>query len=119
MFNLDQKRAAHAIQWAPKIPDGEGGSRAVAKKVTAQIMQNGFLGAMAFALEGEGAHLVVFRGIIDHLNDCGLMYGISSTEPKEFFELLCQQDDKDSSAKLRAITEESIAYLTYLRRFAS
>ena len=119
MKNLDQKRAANAIEWAPKIPDGEGGSKAIAKKVTAQIMQNGFLGAMAFALEDEGAYLVVFQGIINHLNDCNLMYGISSTAPKEFFKQLCKDESEEATLKLRAITEEAMAYLSYLRRFAS
>lgn len=120
MKNLDQKRAANAIEWASKIPDGEGGSKAIAKKVTAQIMQNGFLGAMAFALEDGNAYLVVFQGIINHLNDCGLMYGITSTTPKEFFKQLCEdKGDDDASLKLRAITEEAMAYLAYLRRFAS
>ncbi len=119
MKNLDQKRASNAVEWAPEIPDGEGGSKAITKKVTAQIMQNGFLGAMAFAIGDEGAYLVVFQGIINHLNDCGLMYGITSTKPKEFFKQLCKDESDDASLKLRAITEEAMAYLSYLRRFAS
>ena len=50
--NLEQLRALTAFAWRNKIRKASGGgdARAVAKKVPTQIIQNGFLGALAFAI---------------------------------------------------------------------
>ncbi len=114
--NLAQLRALHASAWAPRVESGEGGSRAIAKKVPAQIVQNGILGAFAFALEGNKGHLSVFKGVIDHfdlLRKEGFDFDVSSTEPEAFFRELCGK----SSDVLRAVTDETMEYLNYLRRF--
>ncbi len=49
--NLEQIRAKIALDAAEKIGTGSEGGRAVAKKVPAMIVQNGFLAALAFAIE--------------------------------------------------------------------
>ncbi len=118
MENLAQLRAIHAKEWAPKVKKGNGGGdpSAIAKKVPAQIIQNGFLGAMAFALEDNEGHLSVFKGIIEHfslLRNSGFDFGVSETQPEEFFKEVC----KITSEKLRNITAEAMEYLNYLRRF--
>lgn len=51
LCNLEQIRAKIAIDAAEKIGTGSDGGRAVAKKVPALIIQNGFLAALAFAIE--------------------------------------------------------------------
>lgn len=118
-MNLAQLRALHAKDWAKNVKSGEGGSRAIAKKVPAQIIQNGMLGAFAFALEGNEGHLSVFKGVIQHLSLIkgeGFDFGISSLnpdKPEDFFNELCST----SSELLRAITTEAMEYLNYLRRF--
>lgn len=119
MTNLAQLRALHAKDWANHVKSGEGGSRAIAKKVPAQIIQNGLLGAFAFALEGNEGHLSVFKGVINHLSliknegfDLGIVK-LDSNKPEEFFQELCAE----SADVLRAITSETMEYLNYLRRF--
>ena len=116
MENLAQLRALHAKEWAPSVKSGEGGSRAIAKKVPAQIIQNGLLGAFAFALEDNEGHLSVFKGVIRHfsiLREKGFDFEISKTDPGEVFQELCSK----SSDVLRAVTAETMEYLNYLRRF--
>ena len=119
MKNLAQLRAIHANDWAPSVKEGEGGSRAIAKKVPAQIIQNGLLGAFAFALEGNEGHLSVFKGVIKHfaqIKNEGFDFGIAALnpdKPEDFFKELCRKP----SDVLRAITAETMEYLNYLRRF--
>lgn len=118
MENLAQLRARHAVDWAPHVKPGKGDGKAsaVVKKVPAQIIQNGFLGALAFALEDNPGHLSVFKGAINHLAEIrqkGFDLGIAETEPERFFSTLCT----DPAEVLRAVTAETMAYLEYLRRF--
>ena len=114
MRNLEQIRAQNAFASRDTIGKGAGGGRAVAKKVPAQIITNGFLGALAFAIEDNGGYLTVFNAIIKHLHDAKLDCGITATDPSAFLDALSQKD----AATLRAITAEAMAYLNYLRRFA-
>ena len=115
MRNLEQIRAQNAFAAKESIRDGKGGGdpRAVAKKVPAQIITNGFLGALAFAIEDNGGYLTVFNAIIKHLHDAKLDCGIATTDPSAFLDALSKKD----AATLRAITAEAMAYLNYLRRF--
>lgn len=112
--NLEQLRAKHAYEWRDKIGTGKEGGRAVAKKVPAMIISNGFLGALAFAIEDNGGPLTVFKAIIDYLHDAKVDCGIAATEPETFMKALCAAN----ADTLRTITSEAMAYLNYLRRFA-
>lgn len=112
--NLEQLRAKHAYAWRDEIGKGKEGGRAVAKKVPAMIISNGFLGALAFAIEDNSGPLTVFNAIIDYLHKAKVDCGIAATEPKTFMDALCAAD----ADTLRAITSEAMAYLNYLRRFA-
>lgn len=116
MKNLDQIRAANALAAATGktyqgVNEGE-----VVKKVPAMIRQNGILGALAFAKENEGksGHAGVFLAIIAHLKSIGRLPGKKKEQLDGFIGDLCEAD----SATLRAVTDESMAYLNYLRRFA-
>ena len=112
--NLEQIRAKNAYAARDEIGTGKEGGRAVAKKVPAMIVANGFIGALAFAIEDNGGYLTVFKAIIGHLHDAHLNCGIGATEPGSFLDELCGRD----ADTLRAVTAESLAYLNYLRRFA-
>ena len=112
--NLEQIRAKNAYAARDEIGTGKEGGRAVAKKVPAMIVANGFIGALAFAIEDNGGYLTVFQAIINHLHDAHLDCGISAKEPGPFLDELCGRD----ADTLRAVTAESLAYLNYLRRFA-
>ena len=115
MRNLEQIRAKNAYAWRDKIGTGNEGGRAVAKKVPAQIIQNGFLGALAFAVENKGSgYENVFKAILDHLKKAGLDHGLPCESLQGFLDALCGKD----ADVLRAVTAESLAYLNYLRRFA-
>lgn len=115
MRNLEQVRAKNAYDWRDRIGTGKEGGRAVAKKVPAQIIQNGFLGALAFAIENKGSgYENVFKAILDHLCKAGLNQRLPCDSLQGFLDALCVKD----ADTLRAVTAESLAYLNYLRRFA-
>ena len=122
MQNYEQIRAKNALAAAPSIGLGNEGGRAVAKKVPAQIVQDGFLGALAFAIEKsengkdiKNGYGNTFKAIMRHLPDVGKDYGLcAENDLQKFLNKLCAQ----SPDVLRVITGESIAYLNYLRRFA-
>ena len=116
MVNYEQKRAVNALNAAKdKGFGGVEGGKAVAKKVPAQIIQNGFLGALAFAIETEHGYETVFKAILTHLASVQMTYGIPTTSLRDFMAGLCTKD----ADVLRAVTAESLAYLSYLRRFAT
>lgn len=115
MRNFEQMRAKNAYAWRDKIGSGREGGRAVAKKVPAQIIQNGFLGALAFAIENKGSgYENAFKAILDHLVKSGMNHGLPCDDLQRFLDALCSKD----ADVLRAVTSESLAYLNYLRRFA-
>ena len=114
--NYEQIRAKNALAAANDkagfagVKDG----KAVAKKVPAQIIQNGFLGALAFAIETGHGYETVFKAIIAHLQSIGRVNGVRTGDLTQFMEDVCKKD----ADYLRSITDESLAYLNYLRRFA-
>lgn len=113
--NLEQIRAKNAFAWKDKIGTGNEGGRAVAKKVPAQIIQNGFLGALAFAIENKGiGYENTFKAILEHLKIAKRDQGLPCDGLQEFLDALCAKD----ADVLRAVTSEALAYLNYLRRFA-
>lgn len=115
MRNLEQIRAKNALAWKDKIGTGKEGGRAVAKKVPAQIIQNGFLGALAFAIENKGSgYENAFKAILEHLKKANCNQGLPCDDLQMFLDALCTKD----AAVLRAVTAEALAYLNYLRRFA-
>lgn len=122
MQSFEQIRAKNALRDAPSIGLGNEGGRAVAKKVPALIVQDGFLGALAFAIEKskngadeKNGYGNVFKAIIKHLPDVKKDFGLcEANDLQKFLDSLCQE----SPDVLRAVTDESIAYLNYLRRFA-
>ena len=115
--NLDQRRAAHAIQYREtEFKGAEGGG--VVKKIPAMIRENGFLGTLAFALERKKddqkknpGHYQVFECIVKHLKN---LNRITSDNPDDLMKELVKSD----SVKLRDVTAESLLYMNYLRRFA-
>ncbi len=108
MQNLEQKRAAHALAWAPKIDGGaeRGDPKGVVKKVPSLVITCGILSAMAFAKEKGAGHADVFKAFIDYSPE------LEGTLD-EALTFLCEMEASD----LRRITAEFMAYLSYLRRF--
>jgi CRISPR/Cas system CMR-associated protein Cmr5 small subunit len=123
MQNLDQLRAAHAIQWEtdcnpraakPKL------TRADVAKLPAMILTNGLLGAFAFACEPSkekraGLKLAV-AGLANHLArpTVGIMELTGVTTPEALATTLAAGE----SLTLQRATVEGLAYLSYLKRYA-
>ena len=128
MKNLDQIRAGNALEAGKKgfkgVNDGQ-----VVKKIPTMIRENGLLGALAFAVERKDGkngkpgdlknpgHHGVFAAIVTHLAHPGIGKIGQQCTPEQFAQWLTESE-KATSARLRDITSESLAYLNYLRRFA-
>ena len=121
--NLEQMRAQNALEASLEKKFKGANDGEVVKKVPTMIRENGLLGALAFAMEAkEGkagikltnpGHNDVFRAIIRHLAVVGIIE--REVDMQTFVENLCESD----ATHLRAVTSEAMAYLHYLRRFAS
>ena len=112
MQNLEQIRALNAIKASEKYdPKGENGGDVV-KKVPAMIQQNGLLGAIAFAMDGNNGHKDILKGAIEH-------YARLDNDVPSVFEDFVDWIIKQDSCTLRTVTSEILAYLNYYRRFAS
>lgn len=115
---LDQVRAFNAYKEAQSqdFKGKDGGE--VAKKIPGLVVMHGLLGAMAFALsdKNKAGHRAVFEAVRKHLRDPAIddptVRGVESVE--SWFERLAEAD----SAQLRLTTAETLAYLTFFRRFA-
>ncbi len=113
MNNLDLIRAKNALEACSSIGNGANGGEAV-KKVPSYIINNGLLAAAAFANENGVGYESVFKAIVKHLVSIKRIDSIPESS-EWLIKYLVRQD----SAKLRDVTAETMAYLNYLRRFAS
>lgn len=110
MKNLDQIRAANAIEAArKKMGAKENGE--VVKKIPTMIRDNGILGALAFSKEAGAGYADCFMAIITHLRS------IRASRAERLDDFLNELIEADSG-EMRRITSEVMAYLNYLRRFA-
>lgn len=141
MENLEQVRARNALKFAHGIRQGAGDGKAdaVVKKTATRIVQNGFLGALAFGLDkGEGPE-DVFVAILYHLmqpevnimdarNDefapIARLDQVSaaklpvSGQEQSLYEFLKEISSENFSAlQLMRLSEEAMHFLSFLRRF--
>ena len=117
VVDFEQQRALHALKAADDSDRfiGKGGSKKVASRVASMILTNGFIGAMAFAMANERkGHEAVFEAILAHLKLSNRNYGLATEDSPGFLKGLSEAP----TDILRAVTDESLAYLNYLRRFA-
>ena len=114
--NYAQVRAKNALNASKKWDFlGADGSGNVVKRIPNLIIENGLLGAMAFALEKKGGHEEVFSALLAHLQceDINDASAKGVTTPAAWFEKLAGV----SAEQFRITTAECMAYLAYLRRF--
>ena len=124
MQNLEQIRAKNALHAAAEGPfNGKNGGQIV-KKVPTMILENGILPTIAFALEKTDSGNYknedtkkVFDHIITHLGDPQIKV-LNSIVSLELFLKSMVNGEEATSLKLRKITTETMAYLSYFRRFA-
>ncbi|NMA43446.1 MAG: type III-B CRISPR module-associated protein Cmr5 [Oligosphaeraceae bacterium] len=115
-MNLEQIRAHNALT-ATQNPDRRLRGEYV-KKIPAMIIQNGLLGAIAFALgKKDNDYKNIFSAVLTHLSSDQIRLNLE-TQP-EALEVFLEALAGESSAVLRAITTETLAYLNYLRRFVA
>ncbi len=118
--NLDQLRGLNAFAMAEDVKRSTGGGQMTAKKVATQIRENGFLGALAFALERKkdggfknAGHESVFETVRRHLQSAKRLSSECDSTDAMF-----KKVSEGSADELRAVTDETMAYMNYLRRFA-
>ena len=113
--NLEQIRAYNALNAAQNPGLRLRGE--YVKKIPSMIIQNGLLGAIAFALEKGDNYTNIFSAVLTHLasDQIRLNLGIQPGAVRFFLEALADE----SSSVLRAVTAETLAYLNYLRRFVA
>lgn len=113
--NLDQIRAQHAVRVA------EGIDRKAVTRIAAMIVNNGLLAAAAFAdqrtSQGQPQKpemKKVCDVLADYLRSRGLTSGSVTTA---MISDLCSRER--TSQDLRLATDEALAYLGFLKRFAA
>ncbi len=111
--NLEQIRAKHALEKA------EGLSRAAVNKIPALILTNGLLATAAFCnAESSGETRVdmkkALEATIEHLAKCGIL----APQTRSIEEMIYQLSNR-SSQDLQRATTEALAFISYLKRFAS
>ncbi len=111
--NLEQIRAKNALAACSNSTFGGKNNGEVVKKIPTMIRENGFLGALAFAIEKETGYTDVFQTIITHLKTLELVEN-NINNCNDLLKLLVERPH----GRLRRVTEETMAYLNYLRRFA-
>ena len=124
---LDQIRAEVALQFKERIGEGaEGGDKI--KGFPTMIQTNGLLGALAYACERKKdgsaknrAEYNMGKAIVTHLKkvreqDSSLICEDIGDEPEDLARYVAEQT---SPAQFRRINAEVLAFLNYLRRFAS
>ncbi|MFO1498738.1 MAG: type III-B CRISPR module-associated protein Cmr5 [Verrucomicrobiota bacterium] len=118
MKNLEQVRAANALAYAARSGVNTRGQQRgnVLKKLPALVMGNGLLaaGAFAYAQKGDSGWRTCFDHIAKHLAhaDIGITPGYDNLES-----LMDFLSAKSDSQVLKLATEETLAWLSYARRF--
>lgn len=122
MKNLEQIRAAHALKHAQSL------DRSAVNKLPAMILANGLLATAAFCdAEGGGDNRKDMKKAMDatadHLQDRGLVKLDKSNTKESSSESSTKAMIKDLSKRdshhLQAATSEALAFIAYLKRFAS
>jgi len=103
MKNLDQIRAGHALKHAENLAKED------VNKVPGLIINNGLLAATAFAYSKKQGMQKVFDALKSYL-----------LEQKVIRQGIIEDLTADgvSATKLQCVTDESLAYLSFLKRFA-
>jgi len=120
MKNLEQVRAAHALHQARNLNLKQ---KDVAK-LPPLILNNGLLATAAFALdEKRGPMLNAMNALADHLAERKLVGQVTieggTTRAPNTEEMLGDLAERPEALPLQRATAEALAYLSYLKRFAS
>lgn len=114
MNNMDLIRAKNALEASGTIRAGENETDTV-KKIPPYIINNGLLATALFANEKKAGYENVFKAVVRHLKS---IHRLPQGTEESSMGLVRYLVGK-TSAELRDVTTETMAYLNYLRRFAS
>jgi hypothetical protein len=115
MQNLEQIRARNALTFAEKgaVSGDKGGE--VIKKVSPLIQSHGLLATAAYSFEKEGWQKV-FDAIAKHLADPEIgIVDATCIDRAKLMQFLTRKESTSETLKLA--TAETMAWLTYARRF--
>ena len=119
LINLDQIRAAHAAEAAQKILDARGSDGDQLSGYHSLIITNGLLTTLAYSADKGGECQAIAEILVRHIaklqSDC-LFPGVPL--PDSLTSAIQHIAKKCTPPALSAITDESMAYLNYLKRFA-
>lgn len=108
LVNLDQVRASRALAASNvKKRDGEGDNLSGYPSL---IINNGLIATIAFSVDKGGQHERIAKALADFLKERGIIMG---SDARSLRDALCDAD----SSTLRIATTESLAFLSYLKRF--
>lgn len=110
MDNLDQIRAQNALGAAPHV------QKKHVTKLPALIVNNGLLAAAAFCDDKSKELRDAMDRVAEHLADKRIQRLTNKKTAKGLVEELTAPGV--SSERLRLATDEALAYLSYLKRFA-
>lgn len=117
MKNLEQIRAANALAYAKAGLNTRGQQQGnVLKKLPALVMGNGLLaaGAFAYAQKNDSGWRTCFDHIAKHLAHPDIAIAPGQDTLDKLMDFLSVKAD---SQVLKLATEESLAWLSYARRF--
>jgi CRISPR-associated protein (Cas_Cmr5) len=116
MQNLEQIRARNALTFADKgfVRGEEGGE--VIKKVSPLIQNHGLLATAAYSFTEKTGWQKVFDAIAQHLADKDIgIVAPDCTDREQLMKFLTRKETTSETLKLA--TAETMAWLTYARRF--
>lgn len=117
MENLEQLRAAHALTKAEycRKQSGEGDCLS---GYPGLIINNGLLSCLAYSLEKKAQHKRVADAIAYHLHKMEICERLGGGEADASWLLRHLAGSQVSANTLRRATDEALAFLGYLKRFA-
>jgi CRISPR/Cas system CMR-associated protein Cmr5 small subunit len=126
MDNLEQRRAANALAKADYCRKGKGEGDCLSG-FPGLIINNGLLACLAYSLDKQGQHDRVANAIAFHLHEMEIAerLGGGQADARWLLDYLVgrarnQQNQfiQVSAHTLRRATDEALAFLGYLKRFA-
>ena len=125
MKNIDQIRARNALDCTVSCPESERRTRCACKQgnegnclsgYPSLVIGNGLLACLAFSIDKGKQHLRVANAVAYHLADLGVVPQRNPSAEALRDALAARTAD---ALLLQRATDESLAFLAFLKRFAS
>lgn len=111
--NLDQERAAHALKCSENIKSQH------VERIPGMIVNNGLLATAAFCLKKSRAEMMrAMDSVADHLKQRSIVTLKEASQENPLTRQLINDLANKDSESLHQATDEALAYLAFLKRFA-